>query len=171
MNIWYDLMVLEYKIRDRFNKPGAILNQFVIKPGFTIVDYGCGPGRYLDTAAFLVGEKGLVYAADISEVGLEHAKKRIATKGLKNIIPILLEPGEKTIPDACADIVYALDMFHLVDDPAPFFENVHRLAKKDCLFYLEDGHQLRAETLKKIGTTDLWTVKAQNDDYVTLQAK
>jgi ubiquinone/menaquinone biosynthesis C-methylase UbiE len=163
-------MVLEYKIRDHRSKPGDILKMFGIKPGFTVVDYGCGPGRYLETASSLAGDTGLIYAADISEVGLKHAKKRIETLGLTNVVPVLLEGKKNVIPDCCADVVYALDMFHLIDDPEPFLANIRRIIKKDCFFYLEDGHQPRETTLKKVGKSNCWAVKAENKDYVTLQA-
>jgi Methylase involved in ubiquinone/menaquinone biosynthesis len=145
----------------QFQETGAILNQFGIKPGFTVVDYGCGPGRYLEAAVSLVGENGFVYAADISEVGIEYTKKRIATKKLHHVVPVLLEPDKIIIPDACADLVYALDMFHRIDDPVLFFESVRRIVKKGGLFFLEEGHQPREETLKKIGTTDLWEVNTR----------
>jgi ubiquinone/menaquinone biosynthesis C-methylase UbiE len=170
MSLWYNLMVLEYKLRDRHNKPGEILRQFGIKPGFTVVDYGCGPGRYLEVASSLVGETGLVYAADISEVGIKHARKRVASLGLKNIITVLMEDKKIDIPDGCADVVYALDMFHLVDDPEPFLANIRRIVKQNSLFYLEDGHQPREQTLKKIEASSLWAIKSQNKDFVILQA-
>src|SRR6516165_4806618 len=123
MNLWYKLMVLEYKIRDRKAKPGEIIKQFGLQPGFVVVDYGCGPGRHLETASQLVGSDGLVYAADVSVIGIRYAKKRIMDLGLKNVIPVVLSESENAIPDHCADVVYALDMFHLVDDPAPFLAN------------------------------------------------
>ena len=127
MNIGYNLMVLEYMIRDRFHKPGGVLKQFGIAPGLTVVDYGCGPGRYIEAAASLVGEAGLIYAADISETGIRCVKKRIVKNGLKNVTPVLLEPSNITIPDGCADVVYALDMFHRVDDPAQFLKDIRRI--------------------------------------------
>lgn len=170
LNLWYKLMVLEYKLRDRKSKPGEIVERFGLQPGFTAVDYGCGPGRYLETASYLVGDGGLVYAADISEVGILYAKKRIGELGLKNVIPVILEENRNVIPDHCADVVYALDMFHLVDDPVSFLANIHRIIKKGCLFYLEDGHQTRTSSLKKVEKSDLWVVKENNKDYVVLKA-
>jgi 2-polyprenyl-3-methyl-5-hydroxy-6-metoxy-1,4-benzoquinol methylase len=141
MNIHYSLMLLHYKIHDAFIKPGGQLKQFGIKPGFTVVDYGCGPGRYLETAVSLVGESGLVYAADISETAIKHVNSQINSANFHNVIPILLETGNDTIPSGCADVVYALDMFHRVEDPALFLKDIHEIIKKGCMFYLEDGHQ------------------------------
>ncbi len=38
---------------------------FGIREGMTVVDYGCGPGRYTTRFAKLVGEKGKVYAVGV----------------------------------------------------------------------------------------------------------
>ena len=112
------------------------MKQFGIIPRITFVDYGCGPGRYLEMAASLVGEAGLIYGEDISDIAIKHVKRRIAAAGLNIVVPVLLEPGNSTIPEGCADVVYSIDMFHHIDDPAPFLENIRRVIKKGCLFYL-----------------------------------
>lgn len=163
-------MLLHYKILDVFIKPGDQLKQFGIKPGFTVIDYGCGPGRYLETAVSLVGKSGLVYAVDISEVAIKHVKGRINSGNFHNVIPVLLGPEENTIPIDCADMVYALDMFHRVDDPVSFLKSIRRMIKRGCLLYLEDGHQSRETTLNKVKCSDLWAVQTQNAQYVVLKA-
>lgn len=170
MNIHYNLMILQYKIHDAFKKPGSQLKQFGIKPGFTVVDYGCGPGRYVETAASLVGKSGLVYAADISEIAIKHVKRRIISGNFHNVIPILLGTGKDTIPSGCADVVYALDMFHRVDDPVLFLKCIREIIKKDGMLYLEDGHQSRETTLNKVKNSDLWLIQTQTAHYVVLKA-
>jgi len=52
------------------------VRSFAIRPGMTVVDYGCGPGRYTTRFAHLVGEKGRVFAVDIHELAIEAVKKR-----------------------------------------------------------------------------------------------
>jgi len=47
--------------------------------GMTVVDYGCGPGRYSIKFAEIVGNQGLVYAVDIHELAIE---KLVATPKL-----------------------------------------------------------------------------------------
>jgi ubiquinone/menaquinone biosynthesis C-methylase UbiE len=42
-----------------------------IRPGQTIVDYGCGPGRYTVEMARLVGTGGRVIAVDLVELALQ----------------------------------------------------------------------------------------------------
>ena len=81
-----------------------------------MVDYGCGPGRYLARASRLAGRSGRVYAADISGVALRYASARVARFDLPNVTVLPIREGRSTIPDASADLVYALDMFHAVRD-------------------------------------------------------
>jgi len=40
-------MGIFFKIRDFFNPPVKTLKEIGIKPGFHILDYGCGPGGYI----------------------------------------------------------------------------------------------------------------------------
>jgi ubiquinone/menaquinone biosynthesis C-methylase UbiE len=165
----YRAMVWMHKIGDLFHKPGKQLYTFGIQKGDTVVDYGCGPGRYVETAAALAGPAGHIFAADISPDGIEYVLKRIETDNLKNITPVLIEDNTSGIPDGCADVVYALDMFHLVNDPAPFLNEIHRVVKKGGTFYLEDGHQPREITVKKIKTSPLWKIAGEEEAYVILK--
>lgn len=47
----------------------------------TIIDYGCGPGRYTILFAKLVGEKGKVIAVDIKDLTLREVEKKIKKLG------------------------------------------------------------------------------------------
>lgn len=76
-DLGFKMMVWTFKIGDIFNPPGDILDEFNISEGDIVVDYGCGPGRYLKKASELVGDNGRVYAVDILEIALEYAEKEI----------------------------------------------------------------------------------------------
>ncbi|VAW00347.1 SAM-dependent methyltransferase [hydrothermal vent metagenome] len=56
-----------------------------LKPGEAVLDIGCGTGMSAMTAAGLVGPKGRVFGADISELLLGRAKERAAERGLSNV--------------------------------------------------------------------------------------
>lgn len=164
----YNLMVTSYRIEDLFHKPGRHLKGFNIREGDTVVDYGCGPGRYAKTASDLVGPKGRVYAADVSLIALEHVQKKIQKEGLANIVPYLIEDDACGIPDGCADVVYALDMFHRIGDAKAFFTELRRIIKNTGTLYLEDGHQPRNTTLKKIQASPLWDIAEKKPGHVVL---
>lgn len=52
------------------------IKKFGIQEGMTVVDYGCGPGRYSTEFAKLVGEEGKVYAVDIHELAIEAVREK-----------------------------------------------------------------------------------------------
>ncbi len=46
-DIAFKLMSCIFKLKDAFYPHGERVSNFGIKEGFTVIDYGCGPGRYL----------------------------------------------------------------------------------------------------------------------------
>lgn len=165
----FEIMTGIFKIRDFFKDPSTKLNNFNIKAGDTVVDYGCGPGRYVKRAAAMVGEKGKVYAIDIHESAIKHVDNLINKYNLENVTPVLIKSGQTAIEENSADVVFALDMFHHVSDAKTFLQDIHRITKKDGRFYLEDGHQARSASLMKIQQSDLWKVEELRKSVIILK--
>ena len=86
-DIGYRLMVWTFQIRDLFDKPDRRLDDFAITQGSVVVDYGCGPGRYIRRASELVGPAGRVYAVDISRVAIDIVRKKIENDNINNVVP------------------------------------------------------------------------------------
>jgi len=61
-NLDFRLMALSFSVRDFLQPREDILKEVGIKPGFYILDYGCGSGGYTIPAAQMVGESGKIYA-------------------------------------------------------------------------------------------------------------
>jgi len=155
-------MVLEYAVQDFLVRGHErALDDFGIEPGFTVVDYGCGPGRYLAKASRLAGPTGRVTAADISDVALRYAAARVARGRLANVSLLRIDGGRCAIPDAAADLVYALDMFHAVRDPKGFLGEIRRFTKPGGTLILEDGHQPRAVTRRKVVDAGGWHIEGE----------
>jgi ubiquinone/menaquinone biosynthesis C-methylase UbiE len=158
----YHCMVAVYMVQDVLVRGHEReLDGFGFEPGFTVVDYGCGPGRYLSKASRLVGASGRVHAADISDVALRYAAARISRHGLQNVALQPIRKGRCAIPDASADLVYALDMFHAVRNPKQFLAEIRRFTKPGGTLILEDGHQARAVTRKKVLDAGGWRIGAE----------
>ena len=58
-------MSLIFWLRDKVVPPLQVLNEVGIEPGYSVLDFGCGPGGFTIAAAKLVGTSGEVFAADI----------------------------------------------------------------------------------------------------------
>ena len=142
------------------------LARFGIENGHTVIDYGCGPGGYLKAASNLVGQNGKVYAADIHPLAIEAVRKKIAKYGLRNVAPILTDKYHCALEDQTADVIYALDMFHMVRNPNDFLSECHRLLKKQGHLIIDDGHQSRKETKRKITDSHVWNIAQETRSHL-----
>jgi ubiquinone/menaquinone biosynthesis C-methylase UbiE len=167
--LFFKSMVLIFRIADIFHDPGKKLTGFGIRPGDTVVDYGCGPGRHLRAAASLAGPQGRVYGADIHPLAISAVKRLAAQAGLTNLVPAEIRDGRSAVPDRAADLVYALDMFHRVDDPVPFLAEINRIVKPGGRLIIEDGHQSRTKTLAKLSLSPRWMVERETARDVRLR--
>lgn len=140
--------------------------RFGIKNGDTVVDYGCGPGAFLKSASILTGETGMVYAVDLHEMAISSVNKLIEKDKLKNVKPILAIGNSVSIPDNAADIVYAIDMFHMVRDSDSFLKELCRITKNGGKLIIEDGHQPRTLSREKITGSGSWKITSENKRFI-----
>lgn len=65
--------------RKILQNPRRILKKYV-RPGMTVLDYGCGPGFFTIEAAKMVGDGGKVIAADLQPEMLDMVRRSLAGK-------------------------------------------------------------------------------------------
>jgi len=145
-------------IRDIFFPVEKKLDQFNIEKGFIIVDFGCGPGSFVEYASRLVGNSGMVYAVDIHPLAIKEIKKKVERNGLENVIPVLSTGYPVDIGDHSVDVIYALDMFHHIQDAGGFLKELHRLLKPNGTLFIESGHQRMDNAKKKIMKSGFWVI-------------
>lgn len=162
----FRIMSLYFVIRDRLLSPWSLLNQFGIEQGQTVVDYGCGPGSYLRRASELVGPDGRVLAVDIHELAIKAVKRRIDKEELSNVTAVRAVGAESSLPDETADVIYALDMFHMVREPGVFLKELDRICKKSGVLYIDNGHQSRKEASSKIRSSGVWEIVEETKRYL-----
>lgn len=153
-------------LRDRLRPPGRLLEGIGIEPGMTVVDYGCGPGSYIKVASGLVGERGRVYAVDIQPLAIESVSGIIEAEGLSNVTPSLAQGYDSGLGDGVADLIYALDMFHRVEDPDAFLNELGRIARPGGVLVIDDGHQPRQTTKERILRSEIWAIEEETDAYL-----
>ena len=150
---------------------GRRIRNFGIKEGMTVVDYGCGSGRYAVKFAKLVGENGRVYAVDIHELAIAAIKKRIRKDNLRNIEPILIQGYDSTLPDKVADVICVIDMFFGIKKPTEFLKELKRIIKNDGTLVIDDGHQPRSVTKTKILNSGLWDIVEETHDHLKCKVR
>ena len=166
-DISFRLMNTTFKIVDFFYPYiDKRIKSFGIREGMTVVDYGCGPGRYATRFSGLVGERGKVYAVDVHELATEAVKEKIEKYDLRNVEPLLVSGYDSTIPDHIADIVCAIDMFFVIKRPTEFLGELKRITKTDGMLIIDDGHQPREETKRKILESGHWTICEETRDHL-----
>lgn len=163
----FRMMKAFFDIRDVFMNVSALLDKFGIMQGQTVVDYGCGTGSYVRRASQLVGPKGRVFALDIHELAVVAVTKRAARDGLNNVTAALTG-RDNTCPldDETADVVYALDMFHMVSDPKALLKELNRITKTGGILCIDNGHQPRDEARSKIVGSGVWEMAEENKRYM-----
>jgi ubiquinone/menaquinone biosynthesis C-methylase UbiE len=166
----FKIMKLFFKVYYFFKPAGRYLDKFGISPGDIVVDYGCGPGAFIKPASNLVGENGIVYAVDIHELAISSVKKLIQRYNLKNVSPVLIGATVR-IEDNTADLIFAIDMFHMVKDTDSFLRELNRIIKPDGILILEDGHQPRSLAKEKIIRSGCWKITLEEKKFLRCTPK
>jgi ubiquinone/menaquinone biosynthesis C-methylase UbiE len=112
-----------------------MLQQIGIESGQTVLDFGCGSGRYTIAAAKIVGEQGRVHALDKDKEALDELARRAKSAGLKNIRRMETS-GELQVDlaDESVDVILLFDVFHSfylpqADDRKKLLGEVYRIMK------------------------------------------
>jgi len=133
-----------------------VLLEVGIKPGFCILDYGCGPGSYTIIAAKLAGERGKVYALDIHPLAIQMVKNMSEKKKLTNV-EIILSDCATGLPDQSVDVVLLYDTFHGLSKPDEVLAEMHRVLKPDGILSFNDHHlKEESEIISRITGKDLF---------------
>jgi len=158
-NFHFGLMSLIFKLRDLFRSPMKVLREVGIRPGYHVVDYGCGPGSYVYGAAELVGRSGKIYAVDIHPLAIRAVKRLAARKNVANVQTILSD-RDTGLPDNSVDVVLLYDTFHELSDPDQVLHELHRVLKPKGVLSLSDHHMKGSEIVRRVterGLFSLWT--------------
>ncbi len=148
-NLDFRFMTLAFKIRDLFRPRMNTLKEVGIKPGFSVLDYGCGPGSNLASLAKLVGASGKIYALDIHPLAVRMVKGITLRKRLTNV-EIIHSSGKTGLPDSSIDAALLYDVFHALSDPRGVLEELNRILKPGGILSMNDHHMKEDEIVGRI---------------------
>ncbi len=155
---FYYFMSVAFKIRDTLIPRGKILAEVNIKSGYSILDFGCGPGSYTFPAADMVGESGMVYAADINPSVIQQISRKAAIKNMHNIKTIQTE-CVTGLEDETIDIVFMYDLFHMLKCPNQVLKEIHRILKTEGTLSFSDHHMKESDIKKRVEESGLFELK------------
>ena len=148
-NFMFRFMSLDYKYRDFFLPRKNVLKEVGIKPGFTVLDYGCGPGSYIIATAELVGKSGKIYALDIHPLAIQKIRNIASKKQLTNLETIYSD-CKTGLPDNSVDVVLLYDILHNLSEPDGVSEELHRVLKPNGILSFSDHHMKENEIISKM---------------------
>jgi len=128
---------LDLRLRRIIYPPEKILGPWV-RPGMTVVDFGCGPGFFARPAAELVGPDGVVVGVDIQQGMLDLLRSKSASDPAAPRIRTHLCAPDRLGLDAKADLVYSFYVLHEVPDRARVIRELCGLLKPGGLLFLMD---------------------------------
>jgi len=142
------------------------VGSFGLEEGFTVVDYCCGPGRYVPPTSRRIGDSGKIFAVDVHELALEAVRKRVEGHRLTNVEPMLAGAYTCEVADQSAHAIYLLDAIHMIRDTGRFLAELHRIARPDGFLIVDDGHQPRTETKAQIADSGQWSISEESTDHL-----
>ena len=151
----FRLMSFGFKLRDLLLPRKDILNEVGIKPGFHILDYGCGSGSYSIPAADMVGNSGKVYALDIHPLAIQRVRD-LASKRRLTSIETICSSCATGLPDDRVDVALLYDTFHCLSEPDEVLKELHRVLKPDGILSFSDHHLKQEEIVPKVTNSSLF---------------
>jgi len=130
----HSYVVLGQNDRETWQPPGQIMDSIGVKPGMIIGEAGAGQGYFTFYLARRVGEKGKVYANDISITSLNDIQSRSKRENIANIITVLGETEDPLFPQKNLDMIVMLYVLHMLEKPVEFLKNLKK--------YMKPGTQL-----------------------------
>ncbi|UCE36980.1 MAG: class I SAM-dependent methyltransferase [Thermoplasmata archaeon] len=162
---YFKIMSFLMKFRDLFSPRKNVLSEVGMKPGFHVLDYGCGPGSYVPISSELVGKKGKVYALDIQPLAIKRVTKMALKKNLTNVQTI--QSDCKTgLPDNEIDVALLYDIFHLLSEPDKILAEIHRVLKPNGILSVNDHHLEDDEIICGITKQGMFSLKEKGNKTI-----
>lgn len=169
-NLSFGLMTLTFNVVDLFFPYiDRRVQAFGITRGMTVVDYGCGPGRYTLRYSKWVGPEGKVYAVDIQPLAIQAVNQKKSRLNLSNVEAVLAHGYDCGLPDGLVDVVTAIDLFFAIPEPNLFLGELRRITQPGGVLIIDGGHEPLATTKRKILASGFWTIAEQAKDHFKCQ--
>ncbi|NHI93350.1 MAG: class I SAM-dependent methyltransferase [Candidatus Lokiarchaeota archaeon] len=166
----FKMMSFLFRIRDFFNKPKKFLeNNIPITKGSIVLDYGCGSGSYTIPLAEIVGNTGIVFAADIQPLAIKQIKRKSKQYNLSNIRPILMSGYHTGIQEGSVDAIIFFDTYHFIKDKEALFDEFKNILNSDGKIYMDSGHLKRQEALEFLHTLNDFIVQNETGKKIILK--
>jgi len=132
---------LEDPQRDAYQKPHEVVHALGLKPGEIIADIGAGSGYFTFHLARHVGEKGKVYAVDVSPDMILHINRRIREQKAHNVVTVLADPDDPLLPDQSVNRFFICDVWHHIENQTKYLTLMKKMLKPGGEVVIIDFHK------------------------------
>jgi ubiquinone/menaquinone biosynthesis C-methylase UbiE len=162
-NLGFKLMRLVFRVCDFFQPRIKVLREVGIEPGFSVLDYGCGPGIYITPLAELAGSSGKIHTLDIHPLAAKGVEKLAAQKGLHNIETILSD-CKTGLPDSSINVVLLYDTFHNLSVSGDILQEMHRILKPGGRLSFGDYHMKEDNIVRGVTGEGMFTLSGKGKE-------
>ncbi len=126
--------------RDAWQQPERVVADLGLQNGSTIADIGCGSGYFTFRLSKAVGEKGKVFATEISAKGLKSVADRAKKGDITNIETVKSDPTRTKLARHSVDAAVIANVLHHVNKEhrIPLVKDIAEAIKPGGSFYIID---------------------------------
>ena len=132
---------LEDPKRDAYQKPHEVMRALGLKAGEVIADIGAGSGYFTFRLTHHVGDRGKVYAVDVSPDMIRHINRRIRELKATNVVSILADPDDPLLPEGSVDRFFFSDSWHHIDNQTTYLSLMKKMLKPGGEIVIIDFHK------------------------------
>jgi ubiquinone/menaquinone biosynthesis C-methylase UbiE len=107
---------IERTARDGWQKVDEIFAAMGVREGSRVADIGAGGGFLTIRLSVAVGNRGKVYAEDVSQGSMRQLRQQVGDLGLQNVEPVLGEPDDPKLPAGELDAVVMVNAYHEMNE-------------------------------------------------------
>lgn len=152
----------ESEDREVFAKREEIAKAIGLKPGMAVADVGAGTGPFTRLFAEKVGEKGRVFAVDISRDFLKHIAAESKKLGQDQVETILGGQDGTNLKPGSVDVVYVCDVYHHFEEPEKMLASIHQALKPGGTFALVEFDRVEGQSSDFV----LRHVRASKEEFI-----
>jgi SAM-dependent methyltransferase len=149
-----DFILFNNPDRMRWDKTGENIYGLGLQKGYSIIDFGCGPGYFTFKFSDIVGEKGHVYGIETNEQHISFINDYIKKYNINNIDVFRYQPdgfGLKSSPKV--DVVFMCSLYHILYaaftdvERDLFIKNIKKYLKEEGRLIIVDNDLVESKEL------------------------
>jgi arsenite methyltransferase len=128
-----------------------------IRPGYVVLDIGCGAGFDLFTASRLVGENGRVCGIDLTDEMIERSQNNLADANVSNVEIKKVDSENIPYDDNTFDVVISNGVINLSPDKNITFSEIYRVLKPEGRLQFADVVLENELPANMAGSLEAWS--------------